>query len=200
MVNNPQHAIPQSGERMTIREYFQLDYTVPNEKYEYQDGMIRLREGATVAHCEITYNMRVAFKLNFQAGPYFVQGSDLRVQVSESAYFFSDLTVSCSAIDRRRGTTLICSPRVVVEVLSPSTEKFDRVDKLRAYQACPTIQEIVLVTQFAPRVEVYRRNGDDSSEWSHVVYESGEEVALESVDVYLPMEEIYQGIDFSQFR
>jgi hypothetical protein len=46
--------------------------------------------------------------------------------------------------------------------------------------------------------QLYRRNEEDRTEWSHIVYESGEEVALESVDVYIPMEEIYQGIDFNE--
>jgi Uma2 family endonuclease len=197
-MNNPRRAMPQSGERMTVQEYFQLDYTVPNERYEYQDGVIRLREGATVEHCEITGNMLVVLHHKFQEGPCFVRSSDMRVQVSETAYFFPDLTVSCSAIDRRRGNTLIRSPRIVVEVLSPSTEKTDRTDKLQAYQTCPTIQEIVLIDQFRPYVEVYRRIEEDSTEWSHVVYESGEEVILESVDVYIPMEDIYRKIDFNE--
>jgi len=196
-MNNPQRALPQSGERMTLQEYFQLDYTVSEERYEYQDGVIRLREGATVGHSEITHNMRVVLHRKFQTSSCFVQGSGMRVQVSESAYFFSDLTVTCDAADRRRGITLISSPRTVVEVLSPSTEKIDRVDKFRAYQACSTIQEVVLISQFAPHVEVFRRN-EGSSEWSHVCYETGEEVALASVDVYVPMEEIYQGIDFNE--
>ena len=88
----------------------------------------------------------------------------------------------------------------MVEVLSISTERADREEKLKVYQACPSIQEIVLINQFAPRVEVYRRIEEGRMEWSHVVYESGEEVALESVNVYIPIEEIYQGIDFSQLK
>lgn len=200
MVNNPQRALPQTGERMTVQEYFRLDYTYPDAKYEYQDGMIRLMAGGTVAHATIAGNMYIELRQNFRSGPCSVFNSDMRVQVTEDTYFFPDVTLTCDVADRQLDTTRICSPRIVVEVLSSSTERIDRIDKLNAYQACSTIQEIVLIDQFRLYVEVYRRIEEDSDEWSHVCYEAGQEVALESVDVYIPMEEIYQGIDFSQFR
>jgi Uma2 family endonuclease len=85
-----------------------------------------------------------------------------------------------------------------VEVLSPSIEKSDRIDKLRRYQGCPTIQEIVLVNQYAPHIEVYRREEEKSPHWHHVVYEPEEALVLESVDIQIPMQEIYQGIDFDE--
>ncbi len=198
MVNNPQRAFPQTGERMTVQEYFRLDYHFPDAKYEYHDGVIRLMAGGTGAHVTIAGNMYIEFRQNFRSGPCTVFSSDMRVQVAEDTYFFPDVTLTCDAADRQRNTTRICSPRIVVEVLSPSTERIDRTDKLKAYQGCPTIQEIVLIDQFRPYVEVYRRNEEDSTEWSHICYEAGQEVALESVDVYIPMEEIYRGINFDR--
>jgi Uma2 family endonuclease len=183
---------------MTIQEYFQLDYLFPHVKYEYQDGMIRLMAGGSGAHSIISGNMYIELRLHFRSGPCSVFNSDMRVQVTEDAYFFPDVTLACDVADRQRDTTRICSPRIVVEVLSSSTEKIDRTDKLRAYQACPTIQEIVLIDQFRLYVEVYRRIEEDSTEWSKACYEAGQEVALESVDVYIPMEEIYRGINFDK--
>ena len=70
--------------------------------------------------------------------------------------------------------------------------------KLKAYQQCATIQEIVLIDQFAPHVEVYRRHEEIETEWSRTVYEAGEEVALQSVDVFIPMDEVYLEIDFNE--
>ena len=195
---DPQHVRPRIGEYVTVSEYFQLDSTDPYGKYEYLDGVIRLMSGGSREHEEIAYNMRAILKQSFQSGPCFVQGSDMRVQVSASRYFYPDVTVSCDVADRKRGNNLIRSPRIVVEVLSPSTEKVDRADKLRAYQACPTIQEIVLVNQFAPYIEVYRRGREENGAWSHVFYESGQEVWLESVDVHFPLEDLYRGIDFDE--
>ena len=195
---DPQHVQPRTEEYMTVDEYFQLDHTDPYAKYEYLDGVIRMMSGGSGEHDQIAYNMRTLLDQNFRTGPCFVRSSDLRVRVSASRYFYPDVTVSCDVADRRRGSKLIRSPRIVVEVLSPSTEKVDRNDKLKAYQACPTIQEIVLISQFAPHVEIYRRDREKSDEWHHVCYEAGQEVLLESVDVHFPLEDLYRGIDFDE--
>ncbi len=107
------------------------------------------------------------------------------------------MTVSCDVADRKRGVTLIQSPRIVVEVLSPGTEATDRGKKLAAYKACSSIQEIVLINQFAPYVEVYRR-GADSTTWNHLIFEAGAPLELTSIDVYIQPTEIYKGIDFDE--
>jgi Uma2 family endonuclease len=122
----------------------------------------------------------------------------MRVQIAESAYFFPDVTVSCDVTDRRRGIKLIRSPRIVVEVLSPSTEKFDRGEKFLAYQACPTITEIVLVSQFAPYVEIWRRDEHDAAIWHYAHYSIGAEVEFTSVDIRLPMADIYREVNFDE--
>lgn len=199
-IERQQH-IPQSGESMTVAEYFQLDTLVPMLKYEYQDGKVRLMAGGSGEHDDIAFNMRAALKQQFRSGPCFVHGSDMRVRVSEAdgTYFYPDVTISCDMADRRRGNKLIRSPRVVVEVLSPSTEKEDRTSKLLTYQAYPTIQEIVLISQFAPHVEVYRRP-EEGTEWTYTIYgpRLEEEVVLESVDVAVSLAEIYEGINFDE--
>jgi Uma2 family endonuclease len=196
MATDPQHIPYHAEKRMSVEEYFQLDYTIPDTKYEYQDGQTRLMSGGTIEHDEIAFNTRTALKQQLRTGPCFVKGSDVRVQVSKSIYYFLDVTVSCDIADRQRGNTLIRSPRIVVEVLSSSTEKFDRIDKLKRYQSCDTIQEIVLISQFAPHVEVIRPREKENGTWSRTTYESGEEIVLESIDVHIPIEEIYQNINF----
>ncbi len=194
MATDPQKIPPQTGDRMTLDAYFQLD-SLYSTKYEYLNGVVRLMAGGSKEHDDIAFNIRASLKQHFQSGPCFAQGSDVRVQISESAYFYPDVTVSCDVADRRRGNNVIRSPRMVIEVLSPSTEKADRSEKLVAYQACPTIAEIVLVNQFAPYVEIWQR-GDPS--WTHRFYAPGQEVVFESVDVRLSLEEIYQGINFDE--
>ncbi|HTK07029.1 MAG TPA: Uma2 family endonuclease [Ktedonobacteraceae bacterium] len=199
MAIDPQKAYPQSGEHMSVEEYFQLDYTQPNLKYEYEDGAVQLMSGGSREHDIIAFNVHKALDLHFQSSPCFVSGSDMRVRVSkEHDYYFPNVTVSCDVADRRRGNTLIRSPRIVVEVLSPSTEKFDRTDKMKKYQAWPSMQEVVLVSQFAPFVEVLRRNKQNSSSWHRTAYGLGEVVVFESVDVHISMEEIYRKIDFDE--
>src|SRR5262249_32709686 len=148
------------------------------------------------------FNVRVTIGQNFQSGPCFVRGSDMQVFIgltpdAKEPYVYPDVTVSCDVADRRRGNTLIRSPRLIVEVLSPSTEKLDRGKKLEAYKAYPTIHEIVLINQFVQSVEVYRR-GEDETTWSYSFYGPGSTVELTSVDVYLSMDEIYKDVNFDE--
>jgi Uma2 family endonuclease len=96
---------------------------------------------------------------------------------------------------------LIEAPRLVIEVLSPGTESRDRGIKFRAYQACETLQEIVLVSQFAPYVEVWRRNAqdpDNPGSWLYSHYRPGDTVELASLHVQIPVATIYQGLSFDE--
>ncbi|MDQ2905939.1 MAG: Uma2 family endonuclease [Ktedonobacteraceae bacterium] len=183
---------------MSVTEYLRLDALFPNTKYEYHAGMIRLMSGGSGAHATISGNIYVELRLQFRSGPCTVYNSDMRVQVAQDKYYLPDISVTCNVEDRRRDVTSIRSPRLVVEVLSPSTAKVDRVEKLAAYQACPTIAEIVLVDQFAPYVEIWRRAEEDANTWHYAHYGPGEEVEFASLDVRIPMEDIYREINFDE--
>ncbi len=199
MITNPRRTEPHPGGPMSVEDYLELDNNAIDAKYEYLDGIARLMSGGSGEHDQIARNTANAIEQHFLSGPCFVRGSDMRVLVSEAnrTYVYPDVTISCDVADRRRGNKLIRSPRVVVEVLSPSTEKEDRTSKLLAYQAYPTIQEIVLISQFAPHVELYRRCKGDT-EWGYTVYGPGSTVELTSVDVYLSMDEIYKRVNFDE--
>jgi len=199
MVTNLRRTEPHPGGPMSVKDYLQLDDNAIDAKYEYLDGVARLMSGGSGEHDQIAFNVRAAIGEHFLSGPCFVRGSDMRVLVSEAngTYVYPDVTVSCDVADRRRGNKLLRSPRVVVEVLSPSTEKDDRTIKLLAYQAYPTIHEIVLISQFDPHVEIYRRCEDETG-WEYTVYGPGSTVELTSVDVHLSMDEIYKRINFDE--
>ncbi|HLZ64504.1 MAG TPA: Uma2 family endonuclease, partial [Ktedonosporobacter sp.] len=120
--------------------------------------------------------------------------------------------------DRRPYSIGIKFPLIVVEVLSPSTEYDDRGAKFRAYKACPSIREILLISQYAQHVEVYSHDEEDQNTWYPMVYEpgriysrnkrdpnildcrdgSGQDITFTRLDLQLTMDEIYEGIDFSQ--
>jgi len=204
MTTDPQRAELHPDGPMSVEAYLQLERSMPDAKYEYLDGVARLMSGGSGEHDLISRNTANAIEAHFQSGPCFVRGSDMQVLIGTKSngkeyYVYPDVTVSCGVADRRRGNTLIRSPRIVVEVLSPSTEKVDRGKKLEAYKACPAIQEIVLINQFTQFVEVYRCNHEeDSTAWSYAFYGSDSTVELTSVDVHLPMHEIYKGINFDE--
>lgn len=181
---------------MSVEEYLEVDRAASDARYEYIDGLLTLLAGGTSEHADIAGNVYVALREQFQSGPCHVFNSDMRVQVSETCYFYPDVTITCDVADRQRGVDIVKSPRVIVEVLSKSTAAKDRGEKFIAYLACPSIQEYVLVSTLVPCVEIYRREDEAGAKWAYQRYRPGEDVLLESVDVSLPVDVIYQGIKF----
>ncbi|HZR39110.1 MAG TPA: Uma2 family endonuclease [Ktedonobacteraceae bacterium] len=202
MTTDPQGQYLWQGGPMSVQEYLQLDQSTLDGKYEYVDGVARLMSGGSAGHDRIAYNMRVALDQHFRSGPCTVFGSDVQVLIGTKSngkehYVYPDVTISCDVADRHHLNTLIRSPRIVVEVISPSTETFDRSKKLRAYIACATIQEIVLIDQFKQVVEVYRRV-EDGTTWNYMLYGPDSLIELISVDVCISMGKVYRGIDFDE--
>ena len=203
MMIDPLYQQPQAGGPMSLQEYVQLNQSSPFVKYEYLDGVARLMAGGSAEHDRIAYNTRFALDQNFMSGPCTVFGSDVQTLIStkpdgREQYVYPDVTISCDVADRRRGVKLIRTPRLVVEVLSPSTESIDRGTKLAAYQACSSIQEIVLISQFTQYVEVYLRDEEESARWHRICYGPGDHVMLASIDVHFAIDELYKGINFDE--
>src|SRR5690242_11651326 len=119
MVANPQ---PQ---RMTVQDYWNLEEH-SDTKYEYIDGYVYDLAGGTAAHSQIAINVTTALNQELQSGPCHVFNRDMRVQLSDDRYVFPDVTVSCDLADAVDDVTMIRSPRLVIEVLSNSTEAKDR--------------------------------------------------------------------------
>src|SRR5579885_2669 len=195
-----------AGKAMSEEEYLELEQLSPDRKDEYINGVAYMISGGSIEHDQIKRNIESALARQLRTGPRRVFGVDVQVLLGTKKngrphFVYPEATVSCSAADRRRGNTLIEAPRVVVEVLSPSTEGRDRGIKFKAYQQCPTIQEIVLVNQYLPYVEVWQRNEeqpDNPKAWHYRHYGPGEEIELFSLNIRLAMAEIYQDLDFAE--
>jgi Uma2 family endonuclease len=173
-------------------EYLEIDRASTDIKYEYVDGHMYAMAGGTVEHAEIAMNLIACLRAYLEKGPCHTFSSDVRVQVAEKKYFYPDVTVSCNPEDSQRGVDIIRSPRLVVEVLSPSTEFRDRREKFRFYRACPSIQEYVLISSEHQEVEIYNRQGDI---WAYRHFEPGQEVTFMSIDFTVPMETLYRFTD-----
>lgn len=120
---------------MSVEEYFQLEENNPDTRYEYLDGYAYMMSGGSANHATISGNIYAILKNLLRGGPCRAYNSDMKVRVSEKLYFHPDVTVSCDARDR--GTAdFIQSPRIVVEVLSASTEAYDRGRKLQQAMRC----------------------------------------------------------------
>jgi Uma2 family endonuclease len=113
--------------------------------------------------------------------------SDARVQVDERHYFYPDVTVACGEQDEKT----LKNPVLVIEVLSPSTEKRDRGAKFKAYKRLPSLQEYVLIGSESKTIEVYRREG---AFWKQCDYQEGDTIELTSLGVRFSFERVYRGI------
>jgi Uma2 family endonuclease len=111
----------------------------------------------------------------------------------ENPSYYPDVTVTCNPTDYQRGSTTIRSPRLIIEVLSPSTTYRDRGEKLRVYKACPSMEEYVMVSTRRQEVEVFRRVSDNT--WENIQYVVEQEVTLASVGLTIPVSEIYVDTD-----
>jgi len=188
---------------MSEAAFHELERLSPDLKYEYLNGAAYPMSGGSVAHDRITRNVSYTLDSQLRSGPCRAFGVDVQVLLGmkkdgKKHYTYPDATVSCDAADRRPENTLIESPRVVVEVLSPSTEARDRGVKFKAYQGCPTIREIVLMSQFAQYVEIWQRDDQNTAAWHYRHYGPGEIVEINSIGVQIDIANMYQGLDFAE--
>lgn len=178
--------------KMTVEEYFRLD-SDPTAKYEYIEGYAVAMSGGSVAHEWIAKNIVRKLDNHLQSGPCQTHTSDMKLLIpATGSYFLPDVTVSCDEHDNHIDTQVLCSPRLVVEVLSPSTEADDRGYKLFYYRSLPSLQEYVLVSCRFQFVEIYRRQQSDI--WSYQTYRPEQPVKLESLDIELTFAEIYRRV------
>jgi Uma2 family endonuclease len=184
-------------QHMSVEEYLELDRNSPDAKYEYIDGVVyNLREvqalaGGSIAHARIALNTAKLLDTLLAESACQVYTSDVRVQVTASRYVYPDVTISCEPADWQDDT--LYGPRVVVEVLSPSTEAYDRGKKFAYYQQIPTLQEYVLISQQQQRIEVYTR--EDKHTWRYQLFGVGETVALTSINVTFDITMLYERVD-----
>lgn len=125
-------------------------------------------------------------------GPCCAYSSDVRVQIAERKYFFPDLTVTCNPEDMPGGEDIIYFPRLIVEVLSPSTEMRDRGKKFKAYQKCASIEEYMLIRTIYQHVEIYNRHGDI---WIYREFRPGQDIELRSIGFTIPLAALYSRTD-----
>lgn len=174
---------------MSVEDYLILNRNSKDTRYEYLDGELRMLAGGSPDHSIIIANLTATIKGPLKGSHCRVYNSDVQLKLSEKRYVFPDNAVSCDERDRSQKET-IRYPRVVVEVLSPTTEATDRGKKAAYYRACPTIQEYVMVDSEGIFVEVHRR---EEEIWTINTFEAGKTVTLESLGIQFPIEDAYEG-------
>ncbi len=174
---------------MTVEEYLALEET-SEVKYEYVRSYVYAMPDVTFAHDRIANNVRTAFHSHLGDGPWRMQGPSLRVRVGDDAYYYPDAFVMRD--DTVDGTaTEITTPRLIVEVLSQSTEANDRGDKFADYQTLASFEEYLLVSSRRRSVERYHRTAQGT--WTYQRYAPHDAVTLETIGLSLPVGTLYRG-------
>ncbi len=176
---------------MSVEEYLAFDRAA-DYKHEYIDGHVYAMAGGTRDHGLLGAVLITTVGQRLRGTDCRIYSSDMRVQVAATRFVYPDASVGCDPRDWGPGD-ILNYPQVVFEVLSDSSEAFDRGEKFELYASCPSVQEYVLVNQRKPRIEVYRRSGD---EWILHAFGAGDEVRLMSVDVTFSVHEVYENVAF----
>lgn len=176
----------------TPEEYLRLDRNSP-VRHEYVDGQAYALAGGTLDHSTICVNLLSLLHQRLQGGTCRVYNSDARVRLSATRYVYPDLSISCESRESGR-KDILTAPCVVVEVLSPGTQEYDRGAKFGYYRECPTLQEYVLVASELEAIEVYQRQGN--AEWALRTYGPGDDVTLASAAVTVPLDAAYANVLF----
>lgn len=147
--------------------------------------------GGTVRHAALARTILGLLFAHLRGGPCEPFGSDLQISIQAAEVAtYPDVAVVCDPVEcDADSATHVTNPRVIVEVLSPTTERYDREQKRLYYQQLDSLREYVLVAQDRRRVEVWQRSDDAS--WTHAVYESGARAPLPSIAFALDVDELY---------
>jgi len=182
---------------VTPEEYLAAE-RLSETRSEYLDGGVYPMTGASLHHNKIVTNTAAELVFQLKGRPCSVLSNEMKVRLPDSSkFFYPDVTVICDEPQFHDGRTdTILNPVLVIEVLSPSTEAFDRGAKVHAYQTIESLKEYVLVSQDSPAVERYVRNGDEGWQYKSVVgLESS--LTLPSIECTLNMGAVYDKVDFN---
>ena len=161
-------------------------------KHEYSDGEVYAMAGASDAHVTIAGNLFALLRNHVRGTGCRVYMADMKTYVEASnSYYYPDVLVTCDARDREL-TNFKKYPCLIVEVLSPTTEAFDRGDKFSDYQQLETLVEYVLISQNRKRLDCFRRNSEGV--WTLQFYYPGSEIHLETVDFRTSLETLYEDV------
>ena len=190
-------AQPQEKNKMTPREYLTRERSSFDIKHEFFNGEIFAMVGAGRNHNRINVNLTRELGNDFKANQFACDlfSNDMRVKIEDS-YAYPDIVIFCgdAKFEDNEFDTLT-NPVIIMEILSDSTEAFDRGDKFAYYRAIPTLKEYILISQKKIRVEQFILRGDNK--WEYRSYEGTNLVLnMESIQCELPLSEIYLNVKF----
>jgi Uma2 family endonuclease len=187
-------AAKENSPQLTPEEYFAWEEKQLN-KHEYINGEVYAMSGGSKNHSLISVRFITLFSNHLESSGCETGNSDLRVNIVESNdYTYPDVSVTCDERDKNT-TQYITYPCLIVEVLSSSTEAYDRGSKFRMYRNNPVLQDYLLVSSTTIEMDLYHKK--DTGEWIIINYKEGDTVELKSINLGFAIEQVYRGLDLT---
>jgi Uma2 family endonuclease len=175
------------------QDYLELERSSPI-RHEYADGEIFAMAGGTIEHSAVAANIIRELGNALLGRGCRVLTADMKIKIPATGrYVYPDASVVCARpefVDEQRDTLL--NPRMIIEVLSDSTEAYDRGDKFAQYRSVASFEEYVLASQKEPRLEVFTRQPDGS--WLLRIYGPGDRAVLASIDCAIEVDRAYTDV------
>lgn len=178
---------------LSEQDYLEAE-RVSDVKHEYFDGEIFAMADGSKAHQLLTGNIFGEIRNHLKGSPCLTFSSDMKVRLDEgNKYFYPDVVITC---EKENDEYFIHSPRLIIEVLSNSTRKFDKDLKRKSYQTIPSLEEYVLIEQDHVEIEISRKSDD----WRSHYYFLSDDVTFESIGLTLPVLEMYARVENQELR
>jgi Uma2 family endonuclease len=183
-MGHPQH-------RLSLADYLAWEGAQP-DRWEFYRGEVFAMVGGRRGHGRVIATLMLHLGNHVDDTPCQPFSENMKVQVGEEAVLYPDVFVTCDA-RYSADETVFTAPIVVIEVLSPSTQRYDRSEKFAIYRRLASLREYVLIDPDTRRVEVYRPNPDRSC--LYIDQSEQGELVLESVGFRLPLDSLFKGMD-----
>ena len=176
---------------MTSEEYFVWEGK-QLEKHEFIGGQVYAMSGGSVNHGRIAIRFTAMFDAHLDNSSCIIGNSDIKVNITETSnYTYPAASVTCDKRDKST-SQYFTYPCLIFEVLSESTEAYDRGDKFRMYRNNPILQDYLLVSSTRIEMDLYHRN--EAGDWIILNYKEGDIIELKSIDLSFAIEQVYRGL------
>jgi Uma2 family endonuclease len=185
--------VSKSHAYFTPEDYLEIERISPI-KHEYLQGQMMAMAGASKAHVIITGNLSALLVNHLRGKGCISYANDMKVRLpSLNVFYYPDLAVTCDDRDRVSNEDFILHPKLIIEVLSDSTEAFDRGDKFADYKTSEEFEEYVLIHQKQILVEQFQRNSNNL--WVPKIYRVGDMIEFASIDFKCAIATLYENIE-----
>jgi Uma2 family endonuclease len=165
------------------------------EKHEYIDGQVYAMGGGNVNHGRIAIRLTAMFDAHLEGSSCITGNSDIKVNIAGTKnYTYPDASVTCDERDKNTPNSFTY-PCLIVEVLSDSTEAYDRGSKFRMYRNNPTLIDYLLVSSTHIEMDLYHKN--NAGEWLIINYQEGDIIELKSINLRFMIEQVYRNLNLN---